>query len=52
MATAVTAWTRYGVRFRECGELLCGKEFPLKLKPPCYGDICIKNVGLYLSIHH
>ena len=29
---AVTARTRYGwVKLRECGELLCGRRFPIKL---------------------
>ena len=34
---AVTARTRCGlVRSRECGELLCGRRFPLKLKMVVY----------------
>ena len=34
---AVTARTRCGwVRFRECGELLCGRRFPLRLKGAVY----------------
>ena len=34
---AVTARTRYGwVKFRECGELLYGRRFPLMLKGVVY----------------
>ena len=34
---AVTARTRCGwVKFRECGELLCGRRFPLLLKGAVY----------------
>ena len=46
----VTARTRCGwVMFRECGELLYGRRFPLKLKV----DVCVSYVGpviLYKSV--
>ena len=39
----VTATTRCGwVKFKECGQLLCGKRFPLRLK----GDISTTCVWL------
>ena len=41
---AVTARVRIGwVRFRECGELLLGNRFPLKMKGKVYGCCNISN---------
>ena len=46
---AVTARVRFGwVKFRECGELLCGKRFPLKMKGLVYKS-CVRSVILYGS---
>lgn len=46
---AVTARARFGwVKFRECGELLCGKRFPLKMKGMVYKS-CVRSVMLYGS---
>ena len=47
--TAVTARTRCGVvKFRECGELLYGRGFPLKLKWAVYRSY-VRLVILYQS---
>ena len=44
---AVTAITRCGlVNFRECGELLYGKRFPLRLKGAVYGSY-VRQAILY-----
>ena len=46
---AVTATVRIGwVRFRECGELLLGNRFPLKIKNKVYRH-CIRSAILYGS---
>ena len=46
---AVTARVRIGwVRFRECGELLLGNRFPLKMKGKIY-RCCIRSAILYGS---
>ena len=45
---AVTARVRIGwVRFRECGELLLGNRFPLKMKGKVYR--CVRSAILYES---
>ena len=47
--TAVTARTRCGlVKFREYGELLFGRRFPLTLKEAVYGS-CVRPAILYGS---
>ena len=47
--TAVTARVRIGwVRFRECGELLLGNRFPLKMKGKVY-RCCVRSAILYGS---
>ena len=47
--SAVTARTRcVGVKFRECGELLYGRIFPLRLKGSVY-ESCIRPAILYGS---
>ena len=44
---AVTARVRIGwVRFRECGELLLGNRFPLKMKGKVY-HCCVRSAILY-----
>ena len=44
---AVTARIRVGwVRFRECGELLLGNRFPLKMKGKVY-RCCVRSAILY-----
>ena len=44
---AVTARVRIGwVRFRECGELLLGNRFPLKMKGKVY-RCCVRSAILY-----
>ena len=46
---AVTARTRIGwIKFRECGELLCGRKFLLKMKGKIYLS-CIRSAMLYGS---
>lgn len=46
---AVTARARFGwVKFRECGELLNGKRFSLKVKGMVYRS-CVRSVMLYGS---
>ena len=46
---AVTARVRIGwVRFRECGELLLGNRFPLKMKGKVYRS-CVRSAILYVS---
>ena len=46
---AVTARVRIGwVRFRECGELLLGNRFPLRMKGKVY-RCCIRSAILYGS---
>ena len=46
---AVTAKVRIGwVRFRECGELLLGNRFPLKMKSKVY-RCCVRSAILYGS---
>ena len=46
---AVTARVRIGwVRFRECGELLLGNRFPLKMKGKVY-RCCVRSAILYGS---
>jgi len=46
---AVTARARFGwVKFRECGELLYGKRFSLKVKGLVYKS-CVRSVMLYGS---
>ena len=46
---AVTARVRIGwVRFRECGELLLGNRFPLKMKRKVY-RCCVRSAILYGS---
>ena len=46
---AVTARVRVGwVRFRECGELLLGNRFPLKMKIKVY-LCCLRSAVLYGS---
>ena len=46
---AVTARTRYGwVEYRECGELLYGRRFPLWLKGAVYGSY-VRPTMLYGS---
>ena len=46
---AVTARVRIGwVRFRECGELLLGNRFPLKIKGKVY-RCCVRSAILYGS---
>ena len=46
---AVTARVRIGwVRFRECGELLLGNRFPLRMKSKVY-RCCVKSAILYES---
>ena len=46
---AVTARVRIGwVRFRECGELLLGNRFPLKMKGKVY-HCCLRSAILYGS---
>ena len=46
---AVTARVRIGcVRFRECGELLLGNKFPLKMKGKIY-RCCVRSAILYGS---
>ena len=46
---AVTARVRIGwVRFRECGELLLGNRFPLKMKGNVY-HCCVRSAILYGS---
>ena len=46
---AVTARVRIGwVRFRECGELLLGNRFPLKMKGKVY-HCCVRSAILYRS---
>ena len=46
---AVTARARFGwVKFRECGELLYGKRFPLKMKGLVYRS-CVRSAMLYGS---
>ena len=46
---AVTARVRIGwVRFRECGELLLGNSFPLRMKSKVY-HCCIRSAILYGS---
>ena len=48
-AAAVTARARIGwVRFRECGELLLGNRFPLRMKDKVY-HCCIRSAILYGS---
>ena len=43
---AVTARTRIGwIKFRECGELLCGKKFSLKMKK--IYQSCVRSAMLY-----
>ena len=45
----VTARTRIGwIKFRECGELLCGRKFLLKMKGKIYLS-CIRSAMLYGS---
>ena len=45
----MTARARFGwVKFRECGELLHGKRFPLKMKGMVYKS-CVRSVMLYGS---
>ena len=47
--SAVTARTRLGwVKFRECGELLCGRRFSLKIKGKIYRT-CVRSAVLYGS---
>ena len=47
--TAVTARTRIGwIKFRECGELLYGRKFLLKMKKRIYHS-CIRSAMLYGS---
>ena len=47
--TAVTVRTRCGwVKFRECGELLHGSRFPLRLKGPVYKSY-VRSAMLYGS---
>ena len=44
---AVTARVRIGwVRFRECGELLLGNRFPMKIKSKVHG-CCVRSAILY-----
>ena len=46
---AVTARVRIGwVRFRECGKLLLGNRFPLKMKGKIY-RCCVRSAILYES---
>ena len=46
---AVSARVRIGlVRFRECGELLFGNRFPLKMKDKVY-RCCVRSAILYGS---
>ena len=46
---AVTARVRIGlVRFRECGELLLGSRFPLKMKGEVY-RCCVRSAILFGS---
>ena len=46
---AVTARMRIGwIKFRECGELLCGRKFLLKMKRKIYQS-CIRSAMLYGS---
>ena len=46
---AVTARVRISwVRFRECGELLLGNRFPLKMKGKVY-RCCVRSAILYGS---
>ena len=46
---AVTPRVRIGwVRFRECGELLLGNRFPLKMKDKVY-RCCVRSAILYGS---
>ena len=45
--SAVTAKVRIGwVRFRECGELLLGNRFPLRMKDEVY-RCCVRSAILY-----
>ena len=45
--TAVAARVRIGwMKFRECGELLLGRRFPLKMKRMVYCS-CIRSAMLY-----
>ena len=45
---AVTARVRIGwVRFKECGELLLGNRFPLRMKGKVYR--CVRSAILYES---
>ena len=45
--SAVTAKVRIGwVRFRECGELLLGNRFPLRMKGEVY-RCCVRSAILY-----
>ena len=46
---AVTARSRIGwMRFRECGELLLGRRFPLRIKGKIYRT-CVSSAMLYGS---
>ena len=46
---AVTARARFGwMKFRECGELLLGRRFPLKMKGRVYRS-CVRSAMLYGS---
>ena len=46
---AVTARTRIGwIKFRECGELLYGRKFSLKMKGRIYQS-CVRSAMLYGS---
>ena len=47
--TAVTARVRIGwMKFRECGELLLGRRFSLKMKGMVYGS-CVRSAMLHGS---
>ena len=49
MLVAVTARVRISwTRFRECGELLLGNRFPLKMKGKVY-HCCVRSAILYGS---
>ena len=48
-ASAVTARIRIGwVKFRECGEMLCGRRYSMKIKGRIYRS-CIRSAMLYGS---
>ena len=47
---AVTARTRIGwIKFKECGELLYGRKFSLKMNERIYHQRCVRSAMLYGS---